>query len=69
MTRLMSRIERLVRSGAVTATRLGRDAMGDPGFVRDLRHGRQIGPGTEARLAAWLDAAEAKAPRDGTCAR
>ena len=54
----ISRIERLLRKTDFSATRIGREAMGDPGFVRSLRSGRQMRPETQARLAAWLDAAE-----------
>jgi 2,4-dienoyl-CoA reductase-like NADH-dependent reductase (Old Yellow Enzyme family) len=68
MMNLVSRIERLVRKSSITATQVGREVMGDPGFVRDLRNGRQMRPATEARLAAWLDAAE-KQEAGRTCAR
>lgn len=64
----ISRIERLLHRTDLSASRIGRDAMGDPGFVHSLRCGRQMRPATEARLAAWLDAAERRV-ESGPCAR
>ena len=64
----MSRIERLIHRTGLKSTRIGREAMGDPAFVRSLRMGRQMRPETEARLNAWLDAAE-RETGTGICAR
>lgn len=47
----------LARQG-LPATRFGREALGDPGFVRDLRRGRIPRPRTVARLRAYLDRAD-----------
>jgi 2,4-dienoyl-CoA reductase-like NADH-dependent reductase (Old Yellow Enzyme family) len=58
MMNVASRIERLLRKGEVTASQIGRAVMNDPGLVRNLRNGRQLRPESEARLAAWLEAAE-----------
>jgi 2,4-dienoyl-CoA reductase-like NADH-dependent reductase (Old Yellow Enzyme family) len=68
MMNLMSRIERLVRNGGATESQVGREAIGDPCFVRDLRNGRQPRPETQARLTAWLDAAE-RTLKEERCAR
>lgn len=58
MMNLVSRVDRLLRKTDIKASRIGREVMGDAGFVRDLRNGRKMQPETEARLARWLDAAE-----------
>lgn len=55
---LLRRIETYLRHSATTATRLGREAVGDPRFVHDLRRGREPRPPTVARVAAWLDRQE-----------
>ena len=55
---LHRRIERHIRESGIPATRLGREAAGDPSLVRDLRNGRELGPALAGRLAAWLDAHE-----------
>ena len=41
-------------------TRFGREATHDPRFVFDLRNGRDPRAETAARVAAWLDRAEAR---------
>ena len=55
---LLRRIERHIRRKGTTATRFGRDAVGDPRFVSDLRKGREPRPETVARVTAWLDRVE-----------
>lgn len=35
------RIERFLRANPISATRFGRDAVGDPRLVADLRRGRE----------------------------
>ena len=64
---LLNRIERHLRRTGGRASVLGRALMNDPGFVRELRRGREPRPETEARILAWLDAAEEKASE--RCAR
>jgi hypothetical protein len=53
---LLSTIERYLRQSGLTASRFGRDAMGDPGFVQALRRGREPRAATVRRVAAYLDA-------------
>lgn len=60
---LLWRIERYLRRSATPPTRFGREAMGDPRFVFDLRKGRQPRPPTAARAAAWLDRQERRVAR------
>jgi hypothetical protein len=52
------RIELYLRRTQTAATRFGRDAVGDPRFVLDLRKGRELRETTEKRVHAWLDARE-----------
>lgn len=51
---LLSMVERYLRESGVTASRFGRDAMGDPGFVATLRRGREPREATVRRVAAYL---------------
>jgi hypothetical protein len=53
---LLSTIETYLRRSGVTASRFGRDAMGDPGFVHALRRGREPREATIRRVVAFLDA-------------
>lgn len=55
---LLRRIEIYLRRSDTSPARLGRDALGDPRFVFDLRHGRQPRPSTIARINQWLDRRE-----------
>lgn len=55
------RIELYLRRTRTAPTRFGRDAVGDPRLVSDLRRGREMRGKTESRVAAWLDAQEHKA--------
>jgi hypothetical protein len=57
---LLHRVERFLRRRSMPPTVLGRAALGDPNFVRELRNGREPGPRTAARVAAFLDSAEAQ---------
>ena len=58
---LLLRIERYLRSRRMAPTRFGRDAVGDPWLVPDMRDGRELRPRTAARVAAYLDRMEADA--------
>ena len=51
---LLSTVERYLRESGITASRFGRDAMGDPGFVATLRRGREPRDTTVLRVAAYL---------------
>ena len=52
---LQRRIEIYLRRSGTTATRFGREVLGDPPFVFDLRKGRELRSPTAARVSAWLD--------------
>ena len=58
---LLRRIELYLRRSTTSATRFGREVMGDPRFVLDLRNGREPREETAARVAAWLDGQEPRA--------
>ena len=53
---LLSAIERYLRKSGVPPTRFGRDAVGDPQLVSDLRRGREPREATVQRIAAYLAA-------------
>lgn len=55
---LLTRIERFLKRTRIPATRFGRDALGDPNFVFNLRDGREPRPKTLARVLAFIDARE-----------
>ena len=58
---LQRRIEIYLQRSGTTATRFGREVLGDPRFVFDLRKGREPRSPTAARVSAWLDRQEARA--------
>ncbi len=51
---LLRQIEAYLRATGIAPARFGREAMGDPRFVFDLRKGRTPRPETEARIGAWI---------------
>ncbi|HVL79575.1 MAG TPA: hypothetical protein VM346_09865 [Sphingomicrobium sp.] len=53
---LIREIEKFLRRSDVPPTRFGRDALGDPRFVFDLRRGREPRSATAARVRAYLEA-------------
>ena len=53
---LLRRIERYLRSTDTPPARFGRDAVGDPNFVFDLRNGREARAKTVERVSQYLDA-------------
>ena len=55
---LLREIEKFLRHNDTAPTRFGRDVVGDPRFVFDLRNGRDPRPSTEARVRAYLETAQ-----------
>ncbi len=55
---LMRRIQLFLRRADMAPTRFGREAVGDPRLVTDMRNGRELRESTAARVKAWLDAQE-----------
>ena len=52
---LLRDVETFLRQTDVAPTRFGREAMGDPRFVFDLRNGRDPRPRTVAKVRAYLE--------------
>ena len=55
---LLREVEKFLRQSDVPPTRFGREAVGDPRFVFDLRNGRDPRPRTIARVRAYLETAQ-----------
>ena len=53
---LLREVEKFLRRWEIPPTRFGRDAVGDPRFVFDLRNGREPRPATVERVQAYLEA-------------
>lgn len=54
---LLKEVEKYLRQNDTAPTRFGRDVLGDPRFVFDLRNGRDPRPRTVARVRAYLETA------------
>ena len=54
---LLRDVEKYLRNSNTPATRFGREAVGDPRFVFDLRNGREPRPTTIQRVRAYLEIA------------
>jgi hypothetical protein len=54
---LLREVEKYLRRNDTAPTRFGRDVVGDPRFVFDLRNGRDPRPATIARVLAYLEGA------------
>ena len=53
---LLRDVEKYLRRNGTSPTRFGRDALGDPRFVFDLRNGRERRFETVERVRAYLEA-------------
>lgn len=53
---LLREVEKFLHRSDIAPTRFGREAVGDPRFVFDLRRGRDPRPRTVARVLAFLEA-------------
>lgn len=54
---LLMELEKFMRRCGVPPTRFGKEAIGDPRFVFDLRNGRDPRPRTVARVIQYLESA------------
>lgn len=54
---LLRKVEKFLHISDIPPTRFGRDVMGDPRFVFDLRNGREPRPETVRRVLAFLETA------------
>jgi hypothetical protein len=57
---ILDRIDHYLRRSKCAPSRLGRDAVGDPNFVPNLRHGRQPRQATLDRVIAFIEREEAR---------
>jgi hypothetical protein len=57
---LLRRIEQFLKREDMKPTRFGREAVGDPRLISDMKNGRELRDATIARIQAWLDAQERK---------
>ena len=55
---LLREVENFLRSAKVPPARFGREVMGDPRFVFDLRNGREPRPRTIERIRRFLEGAQ-----------
>lgn len=55
---LLRDVEKYLNASKISPARFGRDAMGDPRFVFDLRNGREPRSRTERRVRAYLEQAQ-----------
>lgn len=53
---LLRNVEKYLKTSNVAPTRFGRDVVGDPRFVFDLRNGREPRPATIQRVLRYLEA-------------
>lgn len=60
---LLSVIEKYLSRSGTPPTRFGREAVGDPRFVLDLRNGREPRAATVSRVSAYL----ARVQSEGGC--
>jgi len=52
---LLLRIERHLRMRRMSPTRFGREAVGDPNLISQLRDGRELRTATAQRVVDYLD--------------
>lgn len=52
---LLKEVEKYLRISDVSPSRFGRDVVGDPRFVHDLRRGREPRERTVNRVRAYLE--------------
>ncbi|HYD13072.1 MAG TPA: hypothetical protein VEC11_09510 [Allosphingosinicella sp.] len=55
---LMRRIQLYLQRAEMAPTRFGRETVGDPRLISDMKNGRELRDATIARIQAWLDAQE-----------
>ena len=55
---ILDHIDRYLRRSKSSPSRLGRDAVGDPNFVMNLRDGRQPRKATLDRVLAFIEREE-----------
>lgn len=66
---ILVRIDRYLSKTRSSPSRLGRDAVGDPNFVMNLRDGRQPRQATVERVIAFIERDECRSREAGPRAR
>ena len=51
---LLIEVDRCIRRTGISATRIGRESVGDPRLVFDMRGGRELRPDTQERVRDYL---------------
>ena len=57
---LLQRIERHLRIRRMSPTRFGREAVGDPNLISQLKDGRELRSSTAQRIIDYLDNSECR---------
>lgn len=57
---LLEQIEMHLRARRMTPTRFGREAVGDPNLIAQLREGRELRAATKERIADYLNRNESR---------
>ena len=55
---ILREVEKFLNRSQTAPTRFGRDVVGDPRFVFDLRRGREPRPSTVERVRAFMEAGQ-----------
>jgi hypothetical protein len=66
---LLQRIERHLRARRMSPTRFGREAVGDPNLITQLKDGRELRAATEQRIVDYLNDNEDEECPCGHCSR
>lgn len=53
-TDFAAEVEAFLDETGIAPTIFGRDALGDPNFVKDLKNGRRLWPETEAKVREFM---------------
>jgi hypothetical protein len=64
---LLQRIERHLRSRRMTPTRFGREAVGDPNLISQIKDGRELRAATVQRIVDYLNDNEGEECRCDRC--
>lgn len=66
---LLQRIQRHLRQTRMSQTRFGREAVGDPNLVQQLKDGRELRAATAQRIIDYLNDNEEEECPCGPCSR
>lgn len=64
---ILGEVERFLKRTATPAARFGRECMGDPRFISDLRAGRELRPKTVQKVRDFMAAQVEKRPYGVMC--